>query len=108
MTLNELVAQLGEDKVFIEKVCTAETVEQIKALFLEKSVEVDDEAANAFLERVKAGVSDELAEEDLENVSGGFICTASMIATAAVLGAIMGISLAAALLKLYKNLKYGR
>ena len=93
MTLNELVAQLGEDKVFIEKVCTAETVEQIKALFLE---------------RVKAGVSDELAEEDLENVSGGFICTASMIATAAVLGAIMGISLAAALLKLYKNLKYGR
>lgn len=95
-----IVNGLKEDKDFVEKVCTATDPELVKALFLEKDVELDDEAAKAFVEKVQSANGDELNEDDLENVSGGF-CALGTIAACAIGGAVAGVALGACLLVAY-------
>lgn len=104
----EKLQELSEDKEFLEKVCSTEEPEQIKALFLEKDIEMDDEAATAFVEKLRSMDGEELDEEALENVSGGFLglCAAGTIAACAIGGALAGIALAAICLYAYKKLKY--
>lgn len=100
--------ELSEDKEFLEKVCSAEDPEQVKALFLEKDIEMDVEAANAFVEKIRSMDGEELDEEALENVSGGFLglCAVGTIAAWAIVGAVAGIAIAALCLYAYKKLKY--
>lgn len=72
---NELIAKIEDalnDEAFIGRIVELRNVEEVKAIFLEKSIEVDDEIANAViskLENYKA--TGELSEDDLEMVSGG-------------------------------------
>ena len=106
--------ELSEDKEFIEKVCLADDPEQVKSLFLEKNIEMDDEAANAFVEKVRSMEGEEIDEEELENVSGGGIgaalgfCALSTVGAWAIVGVAAGVVLGVALVKLYKGIKYGK
>ncbi len=112
ISFEEKVKELSEDKEFLEKVCTIEDPEQIKALFLEKDVEMDDDAAKAFVEKVRSMDGKELNEAELENVSGGVlgICAVSTIVGWACVGAAGGVVLGVCLVLAYyyyKKIKNG-
>jgi predicted ribosomally synthesized peptide with nif11-like leader len=79
MNDNEKVAKLKEifaDKEFVEKVLAMETAEEVQAAIKEKGVEI----SVSEIESVKAELanqasspdSDEVSDEQLENVAGGF------------------------------------
>lgn len=79
-----------KDGDFCNKLAETTRAAEIKALFLEKGIEVDDELANAAFkqkERVLAG--EELSEEELELVAGG--CRKCWAAWAGA-GALAGIA----------------
>lgn len=97
--------ELYKDKAFLEKVVSAENPDQVKALFLEKGLEFDDEAAKAFLETVRKGEDGELDESDLEAVSGGFALTLTTIGIAVACGAGAGLVAGVSAACLYKTFK---
>ena len=98
-----IINGLQNDKDFLEKVCTATDPELVKVLFLEKDVELDDAAARAFVEKVQSTESEELNEDDLENVSGGILglCATGTIAACAICGVMGGVVLGAFLVAGY-------
>lgn len=69
-------------EAFVEKLKTAETVEQAIALFADEGVAVTAEEFATYLESSQIG---DLSEEDLDDVSGGCaICIGFRIAKAIV------------------------
>ena len=100
--------ELADDKDFLEAVCTTKDPEALKNLFLKKEIELDDEAAKAFIEKVQNENTEELIEEELEDVSGGILglCAAGTIAAYAILGGVGGAVLGGLAVKLYKLIKY--
>lgn len=68
----EAIDQALTDQAFCDTVAEAESAEAIKALFLEKGIEIDDTIANAaFEKKEKVLAGEELTPEDLELVAGG-------------------------------------
>lgn len=65
-----------EDEAFQEKLGTLETEEEIKAAFSEKGVNFEKEFA------VDESGERELSEEDMDNVAGGLLTEAAIIALA--------------------------
>ena len=59
---------LMENEAFVEELKTVETVEQAVALFDREGVKVTADELNKIVED---GQSDNLSEDDLDNVSGG-------------------------------------
>ena len=90
-SLNSLLS----DSSFVEKLSEVETVEEITTLFAERGLTVED----TDLEQILVGIrkyadNDELSEDMLEDVSGGFaisglICAGAMIGSAIVVGYVV-------------------
>ena len=77
--------------------------EEVRAVFLEGGYELDGEAAESFVKRVQTELTrtDELTEDDLEDVNGG------SIVGAVICGAILGAMIGGAAVAIYKYSKYG-
>lgn len=109
----EKLNELAQDNKFIDSVCNAPNTEEVKALFMAKNIELDDDAAKAFYEKVHDD-SEELDENALDNVSGGGLgaalgfCALGTVGAWAVVGIAAGVALGVALVKLYSFLKYGK
>ena len=89
--------ELYSDSNFVKEICEADDIAVIKSLFEEKGLQLDDEAAEAFLQKTHQQTDDGiLSEEELETVNGGFLVEAI------VLGAACGVILAAGALAFYK------
>lgn len=76
--------KLGEDKEFAEKIFKEENkAEDVQAIAKEAGIELslDDvmKAKDIIIEVVEKQKDGELSDEDLENVAGGFIITATIL-----------------------------
>lgn len=81
MEMKEKIDALAKDDEFIARVKTCETAEAVAALYGEEGIEVDAEELKAALEAMKnSKQGDELTEDSLENVTGGFISGAAFLA----------------------------
>ena len=66
------IGEAIEDEAFAAKVKSAQSADEIKTLFLEKGIEVDDEFARGAYEKLEfLSNGGELSSEELEMVSGG-------------------------------------
>lgn len=98
---------LEKDETLAVRLCEAKTTDEVVELFRAIGIEMDAEAADSFLDMVTKDLSGELSEADLEEVSGGFIATATL-AGCVIYGVFAGIVIAACCLAAYKIIKYGR
>lgn len=62
---------LLEDEAFINKILNAEDPEQVSALFAENGVTLSVKEVEILRSRLENTDSDELSEDQLENVAGG-------------------------------------
>ena len=81
-----------EDEQFVEKMNAVSDAEQLVSVLKKFGIELEDglskqEAYDQFLKG--QGNNEELSEEDLEDVSGGFAITAMMVGTWLLKGAIV-------------------
>lgn len=99
--MDERLSVLSSNEEFKSKLVALETVEQIQALFNEYEIEMSQDEVAEFCKEVAKAANllpegEELNEEELENVAGGIVITASVALTyaayagALALGAYLG------------------
>lgn len=78
--MNELkIKEIFSDQAFVESLMEMENAEDVQAAIADKGIELtlnDIEALRAQL----SNTSEELSEDDLENVAGGFAISATVVA----------------------------
>ena len=98
---------LLDDKEFVVKMMSQETPEDVQKVFADHGVEITmeevKELGKALAHLEKKGVSDELSEDDLMDVAGGFlgITAAGLIAAGKIVVAVGGLALS--VYKWYKS-----
>ena len=93
MTMNEELIALFQNKSFVEKTASCETVEEVMALVNAEGVEVTRKEFDSFMNEIaetSSAKETELDEVELTQVAGGGFFTAAAIVTAviAVVGAL--------------------
>ena len=82
------------DSDFATKFNSLESFEEVKNLFVEYGIVIDDEdlknCLKSMIEAVESKNGSEVSEEELDNVSGGFV---GFVVAGVVLGTISGVSL---------------
>ena len=70
---NKKLAELMQDKAFMEKVLEATTEEEVKKLFSQRGIELTDGDIEFLAKAIAKAAKNEgqLSEKDLENISGG-------------------------------------
>jgi len=76
----EKIEALKHDAGFMKKLAELEDAAQIKALFQENGVEINEDELKAAMEQ---GASDEIGAEELDNVSGGLVDPVGLVFVAA-------------------------
>ncbi len=69
--MSDKLNALLEDEAFINKILNAEDPEQVSALFAENGVTLSVKEVEILRSRLENTDSDELSEDQLENVAGG-------------------------------------
>ena len=69
--MKEKITALLQDKAFTEKLTSAESADDVSALFKAEGVELTPADIMTIKSRLEAKESGELSEDDLENVAGG-------------------------------------
>lgn len=69
--MSDKLNALLEDEAFINKILNAEDPEQVSALFSENGVTLSVKEVEILRSRLENTDSDELSEDQLENVAGG-------------------------------------
>ncbi len=89
----ERIKVLFSDEAFVKELMALETPEEVQALLAENEIDLSVEEIKQLNEFLSEHAGEELTEEDLENVAGGFLdCALLAIALAAVVcGVIVGI-----------------
>ena len=113
MDKNARINELLMDKEFQKKAAEITTKEGVQVLFAEFDVELTEVEVDAFLLQLGAMLaetSDELGEEDLDNVSGGAWSIVLTGAAASAFGIACGVTIGVGALALggyivYKKLK---
>lgn len=97
MDMNARINELLMNEEFQKRSVEVTTKEGVQALFTEFGVNLTEEEVDAFLIQLGAmlsGASDELGEEDLDNVAGGgFLSIALSGAAATAFGVACGITI---------------
>ncbi len=98
MTDNEKVAKIKEifaDKDFVEKILAMETAEEVQAAIKAQGVELTIEEIEAtkaeLVNQLENKDSDEVSDEQLENVAGGFAVTTAILIAGGLLAAGSGL-----------------
>ena len=70
---NQKLMDLLQDNVFMEKILSAASVEEVKSLFSEQGITLTDENVAALGQAIEKAIANggELSEDDLAGVSGG-------------------------------------
>ena len=86
--------ELLQSQPFMEKVLSAQTVEEVKSLFSAEGVDLTDEDINVLGQAIEAAIQNggNLSDADLENISGGV--SDALVAVLAS-GAVLALSAAA-------------
>ena len=100
MTVIEKIGSVLSDPAFYEDHAELQTPEEIIEAVQQKVPEADREAIDAFLTQVSEQLQErncELSEDDLEQVAGGIVITATVVTTvcgcitiSATIGGIIG------------------
>ena len=86
----EKIKEVFSDKDFVESLLELETAEEVQSAISKKGIDLsisDIEVLRAQL--VNNG--EELSEEDLENVAGGFVISATLVAIGSCCGALFSV-----------------
>lgn len=70
---NEEMEKLFQEPEFINSLMNAKTAENIQAICKEKGLDLTDAEVNDVVDCLKAVKTGELSDDDLENVSGGWV-----------------------------------
>ncbi len=96
---NEKVEKLFNDEAFVKDLFSSETLVEMQEKLNANGLELSLDETKTFMEeiaKVVEGKNDELSEEDLDDVSGGFaVTTAILIAAAKIAGVGLASFLAA-------------
>ena len=71
---------LKENESFVKEMSTATTAEEVRDIFAKYGVAFTLEEAQAMVEEIKKHSDEELSAEELDNVTGGYIGLAIMVA----------------------------
>lgn len=90
--MNEaLIKEVFSDKEFVESLLGMETAEEVQAALKEKDLDLSIEDIKGIQKALTAQETNELSEEEMENVAGGFVITAGIVsAIAGVVSATAG------------------
>ena len=95
-------AELLKDRDFIERLNKIESIEETKKILAERGLEWSNEEIQELANEIKNGVNEELADDALEEVSGG-------VSAALVIGGTIGVlALLAAAKHAIDKARYGR
>ena len=90
--LAQLQAKIEADKTLAEKLLSQENPQDVQSLLKEQgldfSIEEIDMLRQALVRALEKNAGDELSDEDLENVAGGFAITAIVALIGAIAGAV--------------------
>ena len=86
---NKKLAELMQDKAFMEKVLEATTEEEVKKLFSDRGIELTSDDINFLAKAIAKASTNEgkLSEKDLESIAGGKIENYSDFGTGVSVGA---------------------
>ncbi len=105
------ISKAMENTEFTEKVLEAKTKEEVKRLFEEQNITIDEEELQELssLIRKMSELPPEMSDEELHEVSGGNFGTAAVGIGGAIAGAIAGGAIVGggALYGMYKSFKAG-
>lgn len=86
-----LIKEVFSDKEFVESLLGLETPEEVQAALKAKDLDLSIEEIESIQKALTAQESNELSEEEMENVAGGFAITAGIVsAIAGVVSATAG------------------
>lgn len=88
-TMDQLKAVL-EDESFVREISKMENNEEVQQAFKARGIEFSLEEIDQIAEKLY-GDATELEDENLENVSGGFVITATMVGAVACVAAGVGL-----------------
>lgn len=90
--MNEaLIKEVFSDKDFVESLLGLETAEEVQAALKGKNLDLSIEDIEGIQKALTAQENNELSEEEMENVAGGFAITAGVVsAIAGIVSATAG------------------
>ncbi len=92
MTDDEKLQSLLSDEAFAKQILELETPAEVVKLLGEKGVVIPESTVVAIRNKIAEGVSEELDEEALEQVSGGSITLATVAVVAGVAAGVMTLA----------------
>lgn len=91
---NEKIQEVFSDKEFVEKLLAMETAEEVQAAVKEKGLELTLEEIEAtkksIINSLEKNDSDEVSDDQLEQVAGGFAITTALAIAGVITGAASG------------------
>ena len=90
--MNEaLIKDIFSDEVFVNSLLECETAEEVKTALKEKNLDLSIDDILCLQKMLAAKASEELQEDELENVAGGFAISATVMAILGVCGATASV-----------------
>lgn len=108
MTINDRIQELIADEAFAKGIFEAGTPDELMKVFAEYRIDLEDMTKEAAFESIQKAKSDELLENELDDVSGGGIFTTMLFYTAPYVpgGAIVVGAVAVGALAYYAYRRY--
>lgn len=72
MTKQELLSKVITDEAIMTKIVQVDTVEEVKQILISNGVELTEDELKDFIGAMRIGFSQEINENELDQVSGGF------------------------------------
>lgn len=87
--MNEaLIKEVFSDEAFVKSLSELETAEEVQAALKEKNLDFSLEDIAEMQTALTKRLNDELPEDELENVAGGFAISATIIAVGIAAGSV--------------------
>lgn len=85
----QLIKDIFSDEDFVKSLLEYESAEEVQSALKDKGLELSVDEILALQKNLAAQANDELPEDELENVTGGFVISSTVIAIGSVCGALI-------------------